>query len=264
MQVQVVYRVLFLVLICFSFSYAEQGADLNETDTELKQVQEEEHISNLHEKIDKTVKALTKEGVLWQKSYDLYITYVNVENELLHVRKKINKLSKSGSSFKARDELNALETREQVLADQINLLQGKDSAPFKDLLIPDEIPEAPETTNPIAIFTAFSYIKLIEGKLKEYQQRESNLREYLILLRKKARLTAEVFLITDDDLDEEISLEDMHKLTVFEGALVTVQRASVLYAQRIDSAEAQVQKDIKAQTWKLLNLGILILVLFNH
>ena len=253
---------LFLTLLLFtSISLAKEEIDTNDTQ-ELQRVQIDEHILSLEASIDKTVKALGKEGVLWQKSYDSYTTYLNVTKELKDVRKKIKKLSQYGSTFKARDELNALETREQVLADQINLLQGKDSAPFKELLIPDEIAQAPEVTNPFAIFTALSYIKVIEGKLKEYQQRESNLREHLILLRKKARLTAELYAISKEADDEEISIEDMHKLTVFEGALETVKKAAVLYAQRIDSVETQVQKDINAQTWKLFNLGIMILVLF--
>lgn len=256
------YKVLLSLVLSLSFSYAEAIPDLNETQINQERLKTQEDIDNLENSIDKTVKALGKEGVLWQKSYDSYTTYLNVTNELKKVRKKIKKLSKTGSTFKARDELNALETREQILADQINLLQGKDSAPFKELLIPDEIPEAPEVSNPIAIFTALSYIKIIEGKLKEYLQRENNLREHLILLRKKARLTAELSIISKDADDEEISLEDMHKLVVFEGALETVKKASVLYAQRIDSVEAQVQKDIKGQMWKLFNLGVIILVLF--
>jgi len=253
---------LFLSLLIFSsLAFGIDELDTNKT-KEREQIKIHEHILNLEESIDKTVKALGKEGILWQKSYDSYITYLDVTKELEVVRKEITKLSKYGSTFKARDELNALESREQILADQIHLLQGKGSAPFTELLIPDEIPQAPEVTNPIAIFTALSYIKLIEGKLKEYKQRESNLREHLILLRKKARLTAELSIISKDVDDEEISLEDMHKLTVFEGALKTVMKASVLYAQRIDSVETQVQKDIKAQTWKLFNLGIIIFILF--
>ena len=256
-----VYKIVLALFLSFCALNAEGIIDINETHS-LEKEKLDEHILSLEERIDKTVRNLSKEGILWQKSYDSYTTYLNVTKELKEVRKEIKKLSKYGSTFNARDELNSLETREQILANQINLLQGKDSAPFKELLIPDEVPEAPEVTNPIAIFTAFSYIKLIEGKLKEYQQREITLREHLILLRKKARLTSELALISHDKDDEEISLEDTHKLIVFEGALETVKKAALLYAQRIDSVETQVQKDIAAQTWKLFNLGIIILVLF--
>lgn len=255
------YKFLFLLLTLSSLAFSDEAIDLNET-LRLEEFKKSEHISLLNNSIDKTLIALEKEGVLWQKSYDSYTTYLNVTKELKEVRKKIKKLSKKGNSFKARDELNSLETREQILANQINLLQGKDSAPFKELLIPDELPSVPEVTNPISIFMAFSYIKLIEGKLKEYLQREKNLREYIVLLRKKARLSAELSIISKLKEDEATSLEDMHKLVVFERALETVVKASVLYAQRIDSVETQIQKDINAQTWKLFNLGIIILVLF--
>ncbi len=254
-------RLLFVFLTLGALAIAELPGDLNETQR-IEAQRKAEHVAELRESIAKTLKALEKEGVLWQKSYDSYMTYLNVSKELKEVRKEIKRLSKQGSAFKERDELNALETREQILANQINLLQGKDSAPFKELLIPDELPTVPEVTNPISIFTAFSYIKLIEGKLKEYLQREKNLREYLVLLRKKARWTTELSVLSKVPEDEAASVEDMHRLSVFEGALETVRKASVLYAQRIDAVETQVQKDINSQTWKLFNLGIIILVLF--
>ncbi len=261
---------LFVTLGALLLADVPANNDLNETQKLLLQKQAEEEkarelaarIEHLKEEVRSTVKSLKKEGVLWQKSYDSYITYLDVAKELKEVRKKIETLSKSGSSFKSRDELNALEPREQILANQINLLQGKDNAPFKELLIPDVLPDPPEVTNPIAIFGALSYIKLIEGKVNEYLQREKELRQYIILLRKKSRLSAELAVLTNSPADKKTAEEDAHKLTVFEGALETVRKTSVVYAQRIDSVETQVNKGIKAQILKLFNLGIIILVLF--
>jgi small-conductance mechanosensitive channel len=247
-----------------------KSIDINETQRLFleKQAEEEkvrelnERIAHLRSEVEKTQKALKKEGVLWQKAYDSYTTYLEVAKELKEVRKKIETLSKSGSSFKSRDELNALEPRERILANQINLLQGKDNAPFKELLIPDVLPEQPDVTNPIAIFTALSYVKLIEEKANEYYQRESELRQYIVLLRKKSRMSAELAVLTGNPEEEKISMEDAHKLTVFEGALETVRKTAVVYAQRVDSVQTQVKKGIKAQTLKLFNLGIIIAVLF--
>ncbi|MDF1881409.1 mechanosensitive ion channel [Sulfurimonas sp. MAG313] len=252
----------FLLALVFivTLAQAQEESDLNQTQV-LLEAQYNEEVLALEESIDNIVKELGKEGVLWQKSYNSYTTYLDVTKELKEVRKEIQLLSKKGRGIKARDELNALETREQILANQINLLQGKDSAPFKELLIPDELPEMPEVSNPVAIFTALSYIKIIEGKLKNYQQRQVSLRKHLVLLRKKSRLSSDLAQLSVDNDDEEVSREDMHKLIIFNGALETVEKASVLYAQRIDSVEAQIQKGIKAQTWKLFNLGIIIVVL---
>ncbi len=242
---------------------ATETEDVNQTLVEQKlQEKRDKRKATIMLSLERTVSELEKEGVLWQKSYDSYKTYLEVLTELKTVRTQIDKLSKNGSSFEARDELNALEPRAQILANQINLLQGEGKSPFKKLLIPDELPEAPEVTNPLAIFTALSYIKIIEGKVSEYLQRESNLREYIIILRKKARLSAELSVLTKSKQDEAVSLEDMHKLTMFEGALETVRKTSVVYAQRIDAVETQVQKEIKAQTLKLFNLGIIVLILF--
>ena len=213
-------RFLFFVLTLASFAYAqtEQSLDINETLIKERQEKERKaNIVNLQEKIAETQKFLKKEGVLWQKSYHSYVTYLEVAQELNEVRKEIKKLSKHGSSFEARDELNALETREQILAKQIDLLQGKENAPFKDLIIPDELPEPPEITNPISIFTALSYIKLLEGKESGYKQRESNLREYIVILRKKTRLEAELSVVSKNKLHEDIYLENMHMLGIFDG-----------------------------------------------
>ena len=261
---------LFLTLSTLLFAEVPEVNDINETQRVLleKQAEEEkarelsDRIAHLRDEVESTVKPLQKEGVLWQKAYDSYKTYLQVEKELDDVRKKIEVLSKTGSSFKSRDELNELEPREQILANQIDLLQGKDNAPFKELLIPDALPDPPEVSNPISIFTALSYIKLIEGKVNEYLQRENELRQYIVLLRKKSRLSSELSVLTQNPQEEKISLEDTHKLKVFEGALETVRKTSVVYAQRVDSVETQVNKGIKAQTLKLFNLGVIIAVLF--
>ncbi len=251
-------RLLLVLLSVATLCFAEETADLNRTE----QLQRQAHINQLREAHDKTIKELGKEGILWQKSYDSYTTSLNVSKELKEVRKQIKKLAKKGNNFEERDELNALETREHILANQIDLLQGKENAPFTELLIPDELPEVPEVSNPFSIFTALSYIKLIEGKLKEYLQEESTLGDYIVLLRKKTRISSELAALTKSEEDGVIAKDDLHKLTIFEGALETVNKASVLYAQRIDGVETQLQKEIKAQIWKLLNLGIIIIVLF--
>lgn len=256
-------RALLFFLAFSSLLFAEVDKATNKAETQKQLVEQkerarQEQVDLLKSRIENTLKDLEKEGILWQKSYDSYRTYREVEKELKDVRKHIKKLSKKGP----QEELNALETREQILANQIDLLQGKDNAPFRDLLIPDELPEAPEVTNPIAIFTALSYVKQITGKVNEYLQREKNLREYILLLRKKARLSSELAILSKSKEDQEASLEDMQKLALFEGAFETVKKTSVVYAQRVDAVETLVEKGIKAQTLKLFNLGIIILVLF--
>ncbi len=260
-------KLFFFLLIFSSLLFAEKAVPPQNDASEEKRIEEkrieenakQEQIDLLRSKIDNTLKELAKEGVLWQKSYDSYTTYRKVEKELQEVRRNIKRLSRKKGP---REELNALETREQILANQIELLQGKDNTPFKDLLIPDELPEPPKVTNPIGIFTALSYVKLINGKVNEYLQREQSLSEYILLLRKKARLSTELSLLTKSKEDMESALEDMHKLALFEGAFETVKKAFVVYEQRADSAVTQVEKEIKAQTLKLFNLGIIVLVLF--
>lgn len=255
-------RLFFVLLVFSSLLFAETTVPVENNASQEKLIEEtakQVQVDLLRSKIDNTLEELAKEGVLWQKSYDSYTTYRKVEKELQEVRKNIKKLSKQKGP---REELNALETREQILANQIELLQGKDNTPFKDLLIPDELPEPPKVTNPIAIFTALSYVKQINGKVSEYLQREKSLNVYILLLRKKARLSTELSLLTKSKEDMEASLEDMHKLALFEGAFETVKKAFVVYEQRADTAATQVEKEIKAQTLKLFNLGIIVLVLF--
>ena len=253
------------VLLTFAgllFAKADQKIELTEIQKLHNEQVKIEEVNLLRKKIEDTLSQLANEGILWQKSYDSYITYLEVTKELKDVRKEIKKLSRSRKKLDVRDELNTLETREQILSNQMELLQGTSSAPFKDLLIPDELPEPPEVSNPIAIFTAFSYEKLIGEKVREYLQREESLRDYIVLLRQEARLTTELAALTEDDKDKDNSLVDMHKLNIYEDALETVRKTSVVYKQRVDAVDAQVQKGINAQTIKLFNLGIIILVLF--
>ena len=253
-----------ITLVSLLGAKSNETSDLNDTLRKEKETkQRQEDIKTLQEDILNLAKQSIKEGVLWQKSYDSYTTYLEVAQELKEVRKKIKKLSKRRSTLELREERSALETREQILATQIDLLQGKANAPFTDLIIPDELPEPPSVTNPFSIFTALSYIKLIEGKTSEYLKREGTLRAYIMLLRKKARAEAELSAVTHNKFDEEAYLNDIHRLSIYENALETVNKTSAVYAQRIDTVHTQVQKSINEQLMKLFNLGIIILVLFG-
>ena len=78
--------------------FSDEDMDLNKTQA-LQELQKNEHMASLNSSIEKTLSALDKEGVLWQKSYDSYRTYLNVTKELDQVRKNIKKTIEAKKLF---------------------------------------------------------------------------------------------------------------------------------------------------------------------
>ena len=82
-----------ITLVSLLGATSNEISDLNDTLRKEKETkQRQEDIKILQEDILNLAKQSIKEGVLWQKSYDSYTTYLEVAQELKEVRKKIKKL----------------------------------------------------------------------------------------------------------------------------------------------------------------------------
>ena len=220
------------------------------------------------EKISKYISALkeldeeiSKEKV-WMKSYASYLTSLDIRGKLENITNRIKYLKKEGKSISDMDELNALISKEKILAAQIDKLKGKDSAPFSKLLTPPEIEEAVEINNPIDIFTGISLIKTQNSDFNDYLSRKEKLSELIVLLRKERAIYESI-----KELDKEGEyIEDadsmQKQLDRFETALDTITVTSDVYQKRLEIIEVNINKGIEKQIYRLVNIGIIILVLF--
>ena len=199
---------------------------------------------------------------IWQKSYTAYLTYLDVKNELASLEAQIAKLQSSKKkASQSAEELDTLLSKQRVLADQLALLQSHGSSPFADLLKPEEITEVPEITNPLDIFSGFSFNKKVNGQLRDYVRRGEELKGYLQMLLKQRDLLSRLAEIDAvDNYRKKIEHLDQ-MIDKYQAAYATMQDTANVYAKRVEEIELKINKAIQDQLYKMANIGSIILFL---
>ena len=207
--------------------------------------------------LSKIDEELSRDSV-WQKSYSSHITYLEVKKNLDALTKRIASLSKKSDA----EEIAGLHAKQKILTEQIDLLEGHNESPFSELMKPEEISELPTITDPFEIFTGISFIKRLNAQLDSYRQREEELRHLVELLQKKVAIYDDIIAIGGPESYKQHYDELVQRLEKFETALGTVEATANVYEKRIEEINLGLNKEIKEQSLKLLNIGIIILVLF--
>lgn len=222
--------------------------------------QRQELIEKYKQSLRFTEKELQKDSV-WLKSYSSYLVYLDVKQDLQSLKERIAKLTEHGDTISERDELAALLAKEKILTEQINLLRGHGETPFSSLMKPEEIGDRPVVENPLELFTAISFNKHLNEMFDNYKKRQDELRQIVILLRKKERLYKRLLAIDKEENYTQQYIEIASQLEKFVTAQETVDAAAIVFAKRIEDMEQSVKKDIKTQLYKMLNILIIIVVL---
>jgi len=206
-------------------------------------------------------KIILEENV-WMKSYASYLTYIEVKDNLEKIKKRINYLSKKAKTTSDHDELNALLSKENILTSQIEKLKGKYDAPFSKLITPPKIDDIPEISNPFEIFTGISLIKTLNANFEEYIKRKDSLKYLIDLLRKENAIYNQMKLLDIEKKYEKERLYKEQQLERFETALDTINATSEVYQKRLEIAELNINKAIEKQVYRIIKIGIIILVVF--
>ncbi|MFA6192018.1 MAG: mechanosensitive ion channel domain-containing protein [Sulfurimonas sp.] len=206
-------------------------------------------------------KEINKEQV-WTKSYSSYITSLEVRENLEKIKNRIDYLKKKGSSVSEKDELDALMSKEKILASQIEKLKERDSAPFSKLLTPSNIDVIPTITNPFDIFTGISLIKTLNTDFEDYIKRKKELTDLIELIRKENKVYENIeALDTKKEYAKEIEYKKK-QLERFETALDTIVVTADVYQQRLEIIKLNTNKEVEGQLYRLVNIAIVILVVF--
>jgi len=222
----------------------------------------EVELKNDQEELSKIQKELSKGSSIWIKSYNSYMAYQESRKNLREVKRRIEQLQDRSSTVERKLESEALQAKEKILTDQVELLKAQGTSPFVSLLRPDEAGELPTITNPFEIVTGLSYVKRINSQYKDYVLREEELQEVVSLLERQVTLYKEMTLLNPKG-DYEVELEaTLLQVEKFKLALETLISTADVYEKRIESTEAKINKEIKDQIYKLLNIGVVIVVLF--
>lgn len=259
MKLLFVFKSILLVIFFSTLSWGalpvEQG-DIN-TNTE-----HQENINSKKNELEKLQKTLSKENSIWIKSYDSYGAYREARKSLREVKWRINELEDSRSTSERKLELEALQAKERILTDQVNLLQAQGTSPFMALLKPDEAGALPSVTNPFEIVMGLSYVKRLNSQFRDYTVRAEDLQDIIANLERQAQLNKDLAQLEPKEQKYWTALENMRlRIEKFKLALDTLNATTRVYEKRIESTEAKINKEIKDQLYKLLTLFVVVVIL---
>lgn len=242
-------------------SAEQRAAEIIRLETQTRLKAKEKKIADYVFSLAAIEKEISKEQV-WMKAYSSYLTSIDVSNSLIQIRKKIAELESSKNAIVNVDRLKSLISKEKILATQVNQLKEKDSALFSQLLTPPALEEVPTITNPFDIFTGLSLIKTFNANKREYKQREEQLSEIIELIRREDKIYDSLSLLDEEKKFLKAAQEKAQQLERFETALDTIVVTSEVYQERLEGLELNLNKNIQKQMYRLMNIGIIILVVF--
>ncbi|HEX5329148.1 mechanosensitive ion channel domain-containing protein [Sulfuricurvum sp.] len=256
------YRFLLALLCVASLSlYAAKNED-KPVDELTIEMPKEVQIENAKGELSKIQKELSKGNSIWLKSYNSYMAYQEARKSLRDVKYRIDELENRSPNVERKLEIEALQAKQKVLTEQIDLLKAQGASPFVSLLKPDEAGVLPTITNPFEIVTGLSYVKRINSQYRDYILREEELQDLIKLLERQVVLYKEITRL-DSKADYEVELEaTLLQVEKFKLALETLVSTADVYEKRIESTEAKINKEIKDQIYKLLNITMVVAFLF--
>jgi small-conductance mechanosensitive channel len=224
-----------------------------------KDDERKEEIERLVNQLKDIEQRVSKEQI-WTKSYESYLTSLEVRESLQKIKDRIKYLKKRKKNPKYLEELNSLLSKEKILEIQVDKLQEKENAPFLELLTPPKMDESLTIDNPFDIFAGASIIKTLDTDFESYKKRQEQLRDLVNLLKKQNEIYKKISPLDTEAKYVLQSKELQQKLERFETALDTILITSDVYQKRLEAFEAKINKGIENQVYRLGKIGVIIFI----
>ncbi len=215
-----------------------------------------ERVKELNIKLDLVNDYLNRD-VMYAK-YNNHQTYLQVEKDLT----KATQMLKKAKMRHAHDEIAKLEIEKRTLQNQMSLLEDFKEPPFNSLTKPSDLPKAPEVTSPFQLFSAFAYIKQLKLAKEEYKKELDRLHVLIGKLEEKETLLLALHNIFGNNSYENIIKQIKDEKESIESAYNIASTTNRLYNKKVDDSIRNMTDLIKEQIKKLINMGVIILLIF--
>ncbi len=256
---------LFLLAIFATLSFAEGEANISDAAAEQNSslVQKDMEIQRLKESLKKIDQKLEQESV-WQKVYANHLAYIDMEEKIKKIERQIRAYKRKGPS-RYRTAIRNLEEQKLKLREQLDLLKDYSSNPFKTLIRPKEVKEPPSVTNPVAIISAFSFLKQLDEQQNRFEYEVESLKNFIDLLNSKVVLLKDILELDPQDKEASLELARTEKeVDEAEDALSLHRTALIVYKKKVDEIRLRLTDQIMQQAKKAGTIGaaLLIILLF--
>ena len=217
-------------------------------------------IENLREEL-LALKEKKKTDNEWTKIYSGYITHKSLIDKEKNLSKKIAKLKKMKyTNPKQKALLEKLDKEDKILKDKINLIKDFDKDPFKKLITPPSLSNAPEITNPFSLITGLSYIKELASNKDKYLDRYKKLEDTIASLQRERSLLSRLINLNNSELDKQhlkFTEQEIKYLLTIKDIFKTTKN---IYIKKSDELKLSIENDIKKELKKVVYVGVVALI----
>ena len=251
----------FLLLIFTSIVvFAEGNVSVEDVNLTVSSQQSSYELTSLRQELEdiKKVKELNSE---WIKTYSGFIA----RKELLDRKEELENSIKKLKSLKSltqiqQKRLKNYETEKKILEDKINLVKNFEKDPFKKLIAPPSLNDAPKVDNPFSIITALSYLKDLSSKKSKYLDKYNSLEKSIETLAQEKKILEQIAKKSNYSLDKEhleyVNKELQHLYTIKDIFKTTKD----LYLKKSEELKISIENDIKKELKKVVNIAIVAFV----
>lgn len=189
---------------------------------------------------------------VWYLQYKNYQTYQELIKNKISLEKELKRVKKA-------DEKESINSELRVVNEQISLLGEYENSPFTSMLDADELTSYEKIKSPLGILYALSYIKQIMFERDEYRVNLASLGTLIDRLSEKKNLLKSIlnYIPNDQNISKDIELIQVG-LNELRAAKATGDSTYQVYSTKIEDRIATVRSDIKVQTKRAINVGIVI------
>ncbi|HHH37282.1 MAG TPA: hypothetical protein ENK77_01545, partial [Epsilonproteobacteria bacterium] len=215
---------------------------------------------NRKEQLDKAL----QNNNIWAKIYSNYNTYLHLKDRQEKVENKITLLEKEGMLTESeKKELQGYQEEERTIVGKLQLLQEYKKNPFRELMKPAPIEEAPTLGNPIAIISALSFKKKLLSQQEEYNARYLSLKQIVDKFQEERKILEELLKLNPDNTRYQASLESVNRrLKTYEPVLEIFETTKNVYTKKVDEIKLKLRNDIKKEMEKTATIGGILLFFF--
>ncbi len=255
---------LLILLFMFIDIYAIESNSTNTTiQKESIRPADQNYISQLMEKLSNIEKE-SDEGNIWTKIYSNYKTYQELKSRQDKLMARIFYLkSLKSPTPKEKKELEEAQIEWKTNMGKLQLLEEFHQDPFKKLLEPPKIEDAPKIGNPIGIISALSYLKKLKSKQNSYQSSYETLKGTIEQLQNEKKLLGQILHYNPNNKKLKSRYADLSKeIDTLLPTLEIFKTTKDVYDKKVEEIKLEVNKNIKQEVEKAITIGFIVLFLF--
>jgi len=253
-------RTLFILSIIPFYLLAENNNTTEKNATLSKKL---EAINDIQKRLEE-LELKTHKDNIWTKIYSNYRTYKELKLKQEKIRAKVFLLESLKEPTKEqKSQLEKYRIELHTNEGKLQLLKEFQNDPFKKLLKPPQIKDAPKIGNPIAIISALSYIEQLKKDTIEYQERFNLLKDTVQKLEREYFLLTNLLKYQPKSKELKIKLKKLKdEIDTLKSTMEIFKTTKEVYDKKVEEINLDIKMQIKKEVQKAATIGGVILFLF--